>query len=73
MPTETDIKLLRNYLIQKITDAIANLKKNFNYSDWISLSESTLVPIQLFNKIKAGECERIFIEDYETYAGIEAK
>lgn len=43
------------------------LSKEFSYKAWRSLAEATLVAIQLFNRCRAGETERILIDNYKNY------
>lgn len=38
---------------------------------WLKLTELTLTSIQLFNRRRAGEVERITIQDFGTYQTIE--
>lgn len=45
------------------TTALNNLTQKFSFKDWLKLSESTLISIQLFNRQRAGEMERTLIED----------
>lgn len=71
LPLVEDIKKLRDYLNKNITNGIEKLNSQFSYQDWIGLSEATLISIQLFNRRRAGECERIFIEDYQNHSGID--
>jgi len=46
------------------------LKNKFSLSDWISLGEATLTSIQLFNRRRPGETERILISDFKNYERI---
>jgi len=43
------------------------LSKKFLFETWRSLAEVTLIAIQVFNRRRAGETERILINDYKNY------
>lgn len=67
LPTMEDIKKLRNHLLKIQKKSYNNLKNKFLLSDWISLGEATLTSIQLFNRRRPGETERILISDFKNY------
>lgn len=46
------------------------LKENYNFETWKNLAELTLVSIQLFNRQRAGEIERILISDFKNHQKI---
>lgn len=71
LPTANDIKLLKEHLQKKTKTALNNLNVKFDFDNWISLAEATLISVQLFNRRRAGECERIFIEDFKSHTGID--
>lgn len=43
------------------------LQQSFSYCNWPSLAEVTLISIQVFNRRRAGEIERILITDFQNY------
>lgn len=55
LPTMEDIQKLRSYLLKVQKEAYNNLKKNFSLSTWISLGETTLTLLQVFNRRRPGE------------------
>ncbi|XP_066599970.1 uncharacterized protein [Prorops nasuta] len=64
LPSMEDIKQFNTYLKTERRNAYDNLKTNeFSMSSWLSLAEYTLTSIQSFNGRRAGELERILIED----------
>lgn len=67
LPTMDDIQKLRNYLLKMQEDSYNNLQEKFSLSAWTSLGAATLSSIQLFNRRRPGETERILISDFETY------
>lgn len=71
LPKQQDIQKLNNFLKNKRNMALDQLKLTFTKEAWLSLAESTLISLQLFNRRRAGEIERIFIEDYNTRIGID--
>lgn len=46
-------------------NALDILKKDFDLSSWKTLSGCTLIMVQIFNRKRAGEIERLTIEDYK--------
>ncbi|XP_045477756.1 uncharacterized protein LOC123682945 [Harmonia axyridis] len=71
LPTMGDIKKLSDYLTKKRKDALEKLKICFSSLAWIDLAEATLTSIQVFNRRRAGEVERISITEFEKYETIE--
>lgn len=71
LPSIDDIKKLANFLKLQRSTALNNLKLKFSFKDWLNLSKSTLISIQLFNRRRAGEMERTLIEDYKNYQKID--
>lgn len=67
LPRTGDIKSLSNYLKEKMEEYSKILIEKFSYATWKSLAEVTLTAIQVFNRRRAGETERILIKDYENY------
>lgn len=70
LPNIDDIKKLYNYLHQKRKIAYDQLKEGFVYTAWLDLAKSTLILLQLFNRRRAGEIERVLVEDFQSYTGI---
>lgn len=50
-----------------------DLRKNFKYKTWLCLAESVLILLQMFNRRRAGEIERLLIEDYNNRDAIDEK
>lgn len=71
LPTMEDVKCLNSFLLRERNKAFEKLKKKFSQSSWLRLAQTTLVHIQLFNRRRAGEVERILIDDFSCYHGIE--
>lgn len=59
-----------NYLHQKRKAAYNQLKQGFTYQAWLSLAQSMVILLQLFNRRRAGEIERVLIEDFQSYTSI---
>lgn len=53
-----DIKLLKDHLQRKARLSLKNLKDKY-YGNWISLAETTLTSVKLFNRRRAEECEKL--------------
>jgi len=66
LPSKQDIKLLYSYLKRECNTCMEILKHGFDIHAWTLLSQSTLVLIQIFNRRRAGEIERLTQANYET-------
>lgn len=64
LPTREDIKTLQTFLRTGIEQAIKGLERNFSVRCWKDLAGYLLILLQLFNRRRAGELERIEIVDY---------
>jgi len=67
LPSVEDIKKLYKHLEDKRINAFEKLRQSFSYCDWISLAEATLTSVHVFNRRRAGEIERVLIEDFNNY------
>lgn len=67
LPSVDDIKKLYKHLEKKRVEASNVLQQSFSYCNWLSLAEVTLISIQVFNRRRAGEIERILITDFQNY------
>lgn len=65
LPSLEDIKLLHNFLLTNRRLAFQRLNNKFTYDNWRQLAEYTLISVQVFNRRRAGEIERIIIDDYK--------
>ncbi|XP_036146109.1 uncharacterized protein LOC118646715 [Monomorium pharaonis] len=70
LPPLEDIKLLHNFLQTNRRLAFQRLSDTFTYDNWRQLAQFTLISVQVFNRRRAGEIERIFIDDYKHQEGI---
>lgn len=67
-----NIKKSRDYLSRERKNALNSFKQKILLMTWLKLPELALTSIQLFNRRRAGEVERILlIDDFETYQTIE--
>nr|CAI5848823.1 unnamed protein product [Callosobruchus analis] len=57
-------KKLQSYLLSERKNALGKLTSKFSKKSWLTLAESTLISVQLFNRRRAGEIERALIEDF---------
>lgn len=71
LPSQSDIDKLQLYLKNCIRKYSAELKANVSIQAWMNLAQAKLVSILLFNRRQAGEIERIFIADYNSYEQID--
>lgn len=67
LPTLDDIQKLYRHLEKKRANAFKELHQSFSYCHWVALAEVTLSSIHVFNRRRAGEIERILIEDFNNY------
>lgn len=70
LPVKSDIAKLHNFLQENRRVAYNSLKEEFSYDTWLMLMKVTLISVQVFNRRRAGEIQRAFIEDYKAYQGI---
>ena len=73
LPTDSDIQKLTDYLDMERRQAYQKLRESFTPDAWKKLSESTLLSIQLFNRRRPGEIERVLIEDYKSHETLDIK
>ncbi|KAF5276790.1 hypothetical protein FQR65_LT16184 [Abscondita terminalis] len=64
LPNTSDIRRLSEYLKRKRVLCVETLQQQFTFQTWKELLSSTLVGIQVFNRRRAGEVERMLIEDF---------
>lgn len=66
LPTAEDINALKSFLKNGCREAYESLRESYSSKAWKSLAGLTLIYLQLFNRRRAGELERILIKDYKT-------
>jgi len=49
------------------------LKKKFSYDIWLTLAKATLTAVLVFNRRRAGETERILVEEFNNRQAINEK
>lgn len=71
LPSLNDIKIFNSYLKIERTKALKFLETNgFSIEAWRILAETTLLSIMIFNRRRAGELERVLIENLENCAAV---
>ncbi|XP_076545900.1 uncharacterized protein LOC143305600 [Osmia lignaria lignaria] len=70
-PTTDDIKKLDSFLKSKRSQYYQKLREKFSYEIWKKLAETTLLSLQLFNRRRPGEIERLYLEDFRSYRSID--
>ena len=71
LPKTSDIRKLHDYLESKIIISYDQLKKHCNLQNWKELAGYTLTMLQIFNRRRAGETERLMIANFESRVSIE--
>lgn len=71
LPSKSDIQKLYNYTKNMCEEAMKILEKEFDLSAWKMLTEGSLILVQMFNRRRAGEIERLSIESYENQETID--
>lgn len=71
LPLHEDVKLLYEYLDMNTKKLCVLLRDSFSYNVWTKLSKCVLVSIQLFNRKRAGEIERLLISDFSKRQSID--
>lgn len=67
LPSLEDIQKLHKHLTKRRVESYEALKNSFSYENWIELAEVTLTSLHVFNRRRAGEIERVLIEDLKNY------
>lgn len=70
LPSMEDIQKLYNYLKGRRNILYSDLTKSYNYNTWLELLGVTLISMQVYNRRRAGEIEKILIEDYRCYKSV---
>ncbi|XP_071579873.1 uncharacterized protein [Temnothorax nylanderi] len=69
-PSISDIKKLYNYVNSKRHEAYNILKEEFSYNVWLTLGQCTLISMQIYNRKRAGEMQRILLEDFYNHESL---
>lgn len=72
LPSANDIHKFHNFLKENRQLAYNALEKSFDSTEWLKLAQFTLISVQLFNRRRAGEIERVLIDDFKNYEGVNA-
>ncbi|XP_074101782.1 uncharacterized protein LOC141529210 [Cotesia typhae] len=67
LPSAEDIYKLTDYLTSLQKKAYNKLLLQYSHGNYNLLAKTTLLRVQIFNRRRPGETERIFIEDFEDY------
>lgn len=67
LPSTEEIALLYSFAEKHMTDSFSQLELKFSLLSWKELASSTLILVQIFNRRRSGEVERMFIEDFNSY------
>lgn len=70
LPSMEDIQKLYNYLTGRRNTLYTDLTKSYNYNTWLELLGITLISMQVYNRRRAGEIEKVLIEDYKCYKSV---
>lgn len=65
LPEKSDIKRLHAFLSHRRSEAYNRLKNGFDLITWRNLLETTLLSIQVFNRRRAGEIERLKLDHFK--------
>jgi len=71
LPSKSDFQKLYNYTKHLCKEAMEILQKEFNLNAWKQLLQGSLILVQMFNRRRAGEIERLSIENYENQETID--
>lgn len=71
LPTTEDIKTLYDYIVSERAKYLSQVNTKFSLDAWKKLGEATLLSLLIFNRRRPGEIERLYIEDYRCYRGID--
>lgn len=73
LPSKQDIKLLYDYLKKECNTCLEILNGGFNLNAWTLLTQCTLIFIQIFNRRRAGEIERLTVINYQNKEVLDEK
>ncbi|CAG9818124.1 unnamed protein product [Phaedon cochleariae] len=71
LPSMDDMELLHSHITLIRKQSLFDIQKTFSTEAFYELAETTLMSIQLYNRRRAKEEERILIEDFNFYQGID--
>lgn len=71
LPSNDDIKRLNSFLNKNRDESYIRVKNECSKLNWVALAEFTLISVQVFNRRRAGEIERLTVEDFNTYQTID--
>lgn len=71
LPSLHDIRKLYKHLEKVRVETYMTLEESFSYEKWVSLAEVTLTSVHVFNRRRAGEIERMLIEDFKNCESID--
>ncbi|XP_015122713.1 uncharacterized protein LOC107045092 [Diachasma alloeum] len=66
LPATDNIIKLWDYLISLSDKALEQLNERYSFDAWKTAAETTLIMIQIFNRKRAGELERMELDDLKT-------
>ncbi|XP_063993690.1 uncharacterized protein LOC135171231 isoform X2 [Diachasmimorpha longicaudata] len=70
LPTTEDIKKLFNLITTERCKCLSDLQEGFSFEVWNQLGKMSLLSLQIFNRRRPGETERILLEDFRSYKGL---
>lgn len=73
LPSQEDVHKLNDFLSNERHKYLQILLKGFDMDAWKNLAMCTLTSIQIFNRRRSGEMERLTIEDFEAYESVDSK
>jgi len=73
VPSMSDIKKFYNYVNNKKHEAYNILKEEFSYDVWLVLGESTLIFMQIYNRKRVDEMQRVLLKDFYNYESLNEK
>ncbi|XP_063978985.1 uncharacterized protein LOC135163467 [Diachasmimorpha longicaudata] len=71
LPSTEDIKKLYEFIKAERSQYFMDLSKEFSHETWKKLGKTTLLSLQIFNRRRPGEIERIYIQDFRSYRGLD--
>lgn len=71
LPQNSDVQKLASYLMINKMGRLNSIREEYSFEKWKALAGYTLIWVQVFNRRRAGEMERVLLEDYRTYQGLD--
>ncbi|XP_015125250.1 uncharacterized protein LOC107047038 [Diachasma alloeum] len=71
LPSTDDIKKFHTYIKCERSEHFNQLTQAYSFEAWKNLGKMTLLSLQIFNRRRPGEIERLYLEDFQSYRSLD--